>query len=63
LAIKGGIIMKDKNNNDIPDWMEFIMTYSLVGLFIYFAFMNPANAVNYLLPAAALSGLRDWKSR
>jgi hypothetical protein len=55
--------MNDKNNNDIPDWMEFIMTYSLVGLLIYFAFQNPSNAINYLLPAAALSGLRDWKSK
>ncbi|MFW6409543.1 MAG: hypothetical protein ACOCZR_00750 [Halanaerobiales bacterium] len=54
--------MKDKNNNDIPDWLEFVMTYILVGLLIYFAFQNPTNAIAYLTPAAALSGLRDWKS-
>jgi hypothetical protein len=55
--------MKDKNNNEIPDWIEFAMTYTLAGLCIYFAFQNPSNAINYLLPAAALSGLRDWKSK
>lgn len=54
--------MESKSNNDIPDWLEFVMTYTLVGLLIYFAFQNPTDAINYLLPAAGLSGLRDWKS-
>ena len=53
----------DKNNNQIPDRWEFYLTYALVGLFIYFAFQNPGNAIAYLTPAAALSGLRDWKSK
>lgn len=52
----------DKNNNNIPDRYEFLITYTLVGLLIYFAFQNPSNAITYLTPAAALSGLRDWKS-
>jgi hypothetical protein len=54
--------MNNKNNNQIPDKWEFVLTYTLVALFVYFAFQNPENAIIYLTPAAALSGLRDWEA-
>ena len=57
------MILADKNNNGIPDKHEYIATYVIAGICLLFAFLQPEKAMSFIGMAAALSGLRDWKSK
>lgn len=52
----------DKNNNNIPDWLEFATTYAIVGICIYIVLTQDISEglIKWLLTTAAvLSGGRD----
>lgn len=52
----------DKNNNNIPDWLEFATTYLIVGICIYIVLTHNISEglIKWLLTtAAALAGGRD----
>jgi len=52
----------DKNNNNIPDWAEFVGSYIIVGVCLYIALTaNPSDSLmKWLLSTAGvLAGGRD----
>lgn len=53
---------EDSNNNGIPDWLEFITTYAIVGLCFYIILANnPSESlIKWLITTAGvLAGGRD----
>lgn len=53
---------EDANDNGIPDWLEFITTYLIVGICIYIVLTQDISEglIKWLLTTAAvLSGGRD----